>query len=120
MASLAVALALVGCSGADEPGGDVGGEGLSYVRLHLTMTAAPATRANPTGGELGDGMEAGQDYENAVGSAVAFFFTGSQGVNSPAATPYKPWRSSLLSSRRPPMQRWPAASTAHIRRPPCW
>lgn len=99
MASLAVALALVGCSGADEPGGDVGGEGLSYVRLHLTMTAAPATRANPTGGELGDGMEAGQDYENAVSSAVAFFFTGSQGVNSPAATPIQ--AVALFSSFQP-------------------
>ena len=90
MASVAVALAVAGCSpgGDGSTGGTAPGDGeRPYVELRLAMLASPGTRANPTGGESGDGAEGGQDYENAVSSAVAFFFRGSNGVNSPAGTP---------------------------------
>lgn len=42
-------------------------------------------RSNPTGGEQGDGTETGQDYENTVKRAVAFFYQGS-GVNAEGTT----------------------------------
>ena len=84
------ALALAGCAADSDiaAGDDAGkaGKGKAYVTLSLSMdNVAPATRANPTGGEAGDGYERGQSYENVVSSAVAFFFRGN-GVNAAAAT----------------------------------
>ena len=70
-------------------GDDAGkaGKGKAYVTLSLSMgNVAPASRANPQGGEGGDGYERGQSYENVVSSAVAFFFRGN-GVNASAGTP---------------------------------
>ena len=85
------ALALAGCAADSDiaAGDDAGkaGKGKAYVTLSLSMdNVAPATRANPTGGEAGDGYERGQSYENVVSSAVAFFFRGN-GVNASADTP---------------------------------
>ena len=84
------ALAFAGCAAdgdiATGDGAGKAGKGKAYVTLSLSMdNVAPATRANPTGGEAGDGYERGQSYENVVSSAVAFFFRGS-GVNAPAGT----------------------------------
>lgn len=56
---------------------------VSYVSLNfLSPMPSGHTRSNPSGGENGDGQEIGQDYENAVNSAVAFFYKGDDGVNS--------------------------------------
>ena len=84
------ALAFAGCAADSDiaTGDDAGkaGKGKAYVTLSLSMdNVAPGTRANPTGGEAGDGYERGQSYENVVSSAVAFFFRDS-GVNAPAGT----------------------------------
>lgn len=89
-AGCAVTLAALsaGCTQTDLTAGLTGGGAKigSYVTLSLTTLSAPAMRSNPTGGEQGDGTETGQDYENEVKSAVAFFYQGS-GVNDAAATP---------------------------------
>lgn len=89
-AGCAVTLAALsaGCTQTDLTAGLTGGGAKigSYVTLSLTTPSAPAMRSNPTGGEQGDGTETGQDYENEVKSAVAFFYQGS-GVNDAAATP---------------------------------
>lgn len=63
----------------------------SYVSLSLASPQGTPTRSNPNGGETGDGLEAGQDNENAITSAVAFFYQGSgtDGVNSKGDTPIK-------------------------------
>lgn len=85
------ALALAGCAADSDiaAGDDAGkaGNGKAYVTLSLSMgNVAPASRANPTGGESGDGYERGQSYENVVNSAVAFFYRA-DGVNAAATTP---------------------------------
>ena len=69
--------------------------GPAYVQLSFSTAANGLTRANPNGGEQGDGLEAGQTYENAVRSAVAFLFAHSdEGVNAanPAAVTVTPVR----------------------------
>ena len=86
---LFLALVAVGCSQDDVAAGDgEGGVGEltdSYVTLNFTMAfSGQGTRSNPTGGENGDGSEAGQDYENEISSAVAFIYQDAAGVNSSA------------------------------------
>lgn len=66
------------------------GAGKHYVSLTFTMpTQDETSRAvNPTGGERGDGYEQGQDNENTITDAVAFFFQNNgAGVNGDANTP---------------------------------
>lgn len=66
------------------------GAGKHYVSLTFTMpTQDESSRAgNPTGGERGDGYEQGQDNENTITDAVAFFFQNNgAGVNGDAYTP---------------------------------
>lgn len=66
------------------------GAGKHYVSLTFTMpTREQTSRAdNPTGGEGGDGYEQGQDNENTITDAVAFFFQNNgAGVNGDASTP---------------------------------
>ena len=66
------------------------GAGKHYVSLTFTMpTQDESSRAgNPTGGEGGDGYEQGQDNENTIIDAVAFFFQNNgAGVNGDANTP---------------------------------
>lgn len=87
MASLAA-----GCAQEDIGTAPSGGGGMSvssYVSLSFASQQSTPTRANPTGGETGDGQEKGQGYENAITSAVAFFYQGSgtDGVNSIGTTP---------------------------------
>lgn len=86
------ALALAGCAADSDiaAGDDAGkaGKGKAYVTLSLSMgNVAPASRANPQGGESGDGYERGQSYENVVNSAVAFFYRAADGVNAAPDTP---------------------------------
>ena len=65
------------------------GAGKHYVSLTFTMpTQDENSRAgNPTGGEGGDGYEQGQDNENTITDAVAFFLNNGAGVNGDANTP---------------------------------
>lgn len=68
------------------------GAGKHYVSLTFTMpTQDESSRAgNPTGGEGGDGYEQGQDNENTISTAVAFFFQNNRaGVNGDASTPVR-------------------------------
>lgn len=88
MASLAA-----GCAQEDigtVPTGDM--SPTSYVSLSFASPQGTPTRSNnPTGGEKGDGDETGQNYENEIKTAVAFFYQGSgtDGVNSKGDTPIK-------------------------------
>lgn len=87
MASLAA-----GCAQEDIGTVPTGGDAMSptsYVSLSFASPQGAPTRSNPTGGETGDGDETGQDYENDITSAVAFFYQGSgtDGVNSKGDTP---------------------------------
>lgn len=89
---LALMLVTASCSMSDDmecppEGGGTPGTGSAFIQLSFGMADAQGTRANPDGGEDGDGPEAGQDYENRVNSAVAFLFDGDADVNSPDETP---------------------------------
>ena len=100
--SLALSLMAAGCSMSDDlecpPEQGTSGSAVSgpaYVQLSFSTAANGLTRANPNGGEQGDGSEAGQTYENAVSSAVAFLFAhNDEGVNAanPAAVTVTPVR----------------------------
>ena len=88
---MSLALLATSCSMSDDmecpPDPAGGGTGKAYIQLSFRMADAQGTRANPDAGETGDGLEAGQDYENRVNSAVAFLFDGNANVNSPDETP---------------------------------
>lgn len=66
------------------PGGGATTPASSYVSLSFITPPQVSTKANPNGGENGDGTEAGQDYENAITSVAAFFYKGN--VNSEGTT----------------------------------
>lgn len=87
---MSLALLATSCSMSDDmecpPDPAGGGTGKAYIQLSFRMADAQGTRANPNGGENGDGNEAGQDYENKVSTAVAFLFDGNVSVNGPADT----------------------------------
>lgn len=77
----AAAFAGAACSSEEPVGLDGAGSGASgsrvpaYVSLRLTAPSSAAEkRANPAGGENGDGSETGQDNENAVRTVTAFFY----------------------------------------------
>lgn len=92
MGCMLVTALAAGCA-QEEIGNDPSeGGGLSatsYVSLSFASPQGTPTRANPTGGETGDGQETGQANENAITSAVAFFYQGDNGVNSQDNTPIK-------------------------------
>lgn len=87
---LCLALTAAGCSMSDDldcpPGDSPATAGKAYIRLSFAMPGSGSTRANPSGGELGDDQEAGQSNENTISSAVAFLYKG-DGVNDDAKTP---------------------------------
>lgn len=87
MASLAAGCAQEDIDTAPSDGGGMSAS--SYVSLSFASSQGTSTRANPTGGETGDGQEKGQAKENNITSAVAFFYQGSgnDGVNSSGTTP---------------------------------
>lgn len=93
--SLALSLMAAGCSMTDDyvcPADEGGtpGSGSAFIQLSFGMADARGTRANPDGGEQGNGSEAGQTDENAVSNAVAFLFDGNVTVNGAATTPVTP------------------------------
>lgn len=62
----------------------------AYVAVAFNTGMNTSTRANPTGGEDGDGPEVGQSNENQVNDITLFFYEvtdGDQGVNMPSTTP---------------------------------
>ena len=71
-------------------GGDTPGMSDAFIQLSFGMADAQGTRANPNGGEDGDGHEAGQTNENRVSTAVAFLFDANVTVNGEAITPVTP------------------------------
>lgn len=92
MGCMLVTALAAGCAQEDIGNAPSEGGGMSatsYVSLSFASPQGTPTRANPTGGETGDGQEKGQDYENEIKSAVAFFYQGSgaDGVNSIGTTP---------------------------------
>lgn len=97
MGCMLVTALAAGCAQEDignDPSEGGGMSATSYVSLSFASQQGTPTRANPTGptgGEEGDGLETGQDYENAITSAVAFFYQGTdqKGVNSGGNTPIK-------------------------------
>lgn len=95
MGCMLVTALAAGCAQEDIGNAPSEGGGMSatsYVSLSFASPQGTPTRANPTGptgGEEGDGLETGQDYENAITSAVAFFYQGNNGVNSQDNTPIK-------------------------------
>ena len=93
--SLALSLMAAGCSMTDDyvcpaEGGGTPGTGSAFIQLSFGMADAQGTRANPDGGEDGDGLEAGQSNENSVSTAVAFLFDANVSVNGDASTPVTP------------------------------
>ena len=87
-----MAAVLSGCGESDDlqAGQPSTGAGKQYVSLTFTMpTQDETSRAdNPTGGEGGDEYEQGQDNENTITDAVAFFFQNNgAGVNGDVNTP---------------------------------
>lgn len=94
LGALLMAAVLSGCGESDDlqAGQPSTGAGKQYVSLTFTMPAEEGgSRAdNPTGGENGDDHEMGQDYENTISTAVAFFFQDNgAGVNGDASTPVR-------------------------------
>lgn len=94
MGCMLVTALAAGCAQEDignDPSEGGGMSATSYVSLSFASPQGTPTRANPTGGETGDGQETGQDDENEIKSAVAFFYQGTdqKGVNSTGNTPIK-------------------------------
>ncbi len=94
LGAVLLAAVLGGCGENDDlrAGQPSTGAGKQYVSLTFTMpTEEEGSRAgDPTGGENGDGHEMGQDYENTISTAVAFFFQNNgAGVNGDANTPVR-------------------------------
>lgn len=94
MGCLLMASLAAGCAQEDIGTTPTGGGGMSassYVSFSFASPQGASTRSNPTGGETGDGLETGQDYENDITSAVAFFYQTSEGngVNSGGNTTIK-------------------------------
>lgn len=87
---MSLALLATSCSMSDDmecpPDPAGGGTGKAYIQLSFRMADAQGTRANPNGGENGDGNEAGQGYENKIEDAVAFLFNGNETANWAATT----------------------------------
>ena len=92
---LALSLMAAGCSMTDDvecppDGGDTPGMSDAFIQLSFGMADAQGTRANPDGGEDGNGHEAGQTNENRVSTAVAFLFDANVTVNGEASTSVTP------------------------------
>lgn len=94
MGCMLVTALAAGCAQEDIGNAPSEGGGMSatsYVSLSFASPQGTPTRSNPTGGETGDGLETGQANENAITSAVAFFYQGTdqEGANSTGNTPIK-------------------------------
>lgn len=80
MGSALLGVLAVGCSSDFEAVAPGHGTSNAFVSLSFVSTRNSLTRSNPSGGENGDGQETGQDYENEIRSAVAFFYKDDLGV----------------------------------------
>lgn len=91
---LALTLLAAGCGMSNDlecpSGSGTSGSGTAFMQLSFGIANTQGTRTTPTGGEDGDGNEAGQPDENAVSNAVAFLFDGNVTVNGAATTPVTP------------------------------
>lgn len=56
----------------------------NYINITISVSANnnPVTRANPTGGEYGDGWEKGKDRENLVNNITLIFYQDDTGINT--------------------------------------
>ena len=80
-------------------------DGVPFAYVGLNISAGSANqviKANPTGGEEGDGREEGVRNENVVSTITAFFFESAdgKGINSDASTPIvarQSWPSSAFT-----------------------
>ena len=82
---------LAACSDDLQTGNGTEGNGLegdgSWFSLAVTASPGNSTRANPTGGEPGDGSETGFDYENRIDNLLVLFYQAEEQSNAPADTP---------------------------------
>ena len=82
---------LAACSDDLQTGNGTEGNGLegdgSWFSLAVTPSTGNSTRANPTGGEPGDGSETGFDYENRIDNLLVLFYQAEEQSNAPADTP---------------------------------
>lgn len=55
-----------------------------YINVTISVSASnsPVTRANPTGGEYGDGTERGIDRENVINDITLIFYQDATGINT--------------------------------------
>lgn len=53
----------------------------TYLLLKVNMPSSAATRANPSGGDDGDGREEGKDYENKIDDLTVFFYEEDKDVS---------------------------------------
>ena len=87
---LLIAALTPACS-SDEPmpGGDTDTDGPG-IFLKITLGQPAASRANPNGGENGDGYEAGRYHENDIHTLALFIYYDDEGknVNSDPGTPF--------------------------------
>ena len=71
---LLLAAAMMPSCGSDSPAPAVGGGDDAAGYLQLAVTTDTPTRANPTGGEEGDGLEHGRDKENTIHNLNVFLY----------------------------------------------
>lgn len=81
-------LCLTSCSGDDSvfPGNTPEDPEKCYLSIRLTMDT-PDSRANPNGGQDGDGREPGHGNENRIYDLNLFFFKSGTGINDDGNTP---------------------------------
>lgn len=55
-----------------------------YINITISVSASesPVTRANPTGGETGDGLEMGKERENKVDNITLILYEDAAGINT--------------------------------------
>ena len=81
---LPLALCLSACTDEASPSSLAGDEdeGSGVFVSVVVNTGGDASTRVPTGGENGDGLQAGEGYENKVHDLNVFFFQGNDGINS--------------------------------------
>lgn len=87
---MAAAVLLAGCASDDlavtDAGTSGGADAKAYVALTFVPSSGSGTRAGSSEDDTEAGRQAGEDYENAITSAVAFFYQADGGVNAAAET----------------------------------
>ena len=75
-----ISLILVSCANQEETSTRSSAANDS-IYIKLTMTTPTSTRSNPSGGEYGDGAEAGINHENDIHNLALFFYQNSDASN---------------------------------------